>query len=373
MKGRTCCGLVVITLMSGCASYKNELVFGESSDFSIGLHPAPAGGLDFNLGYKQTDIAVVPVAVLDSSREIRQRRAKENEDDDKAKKDAISVFGQFSASSTRSPSDGEKPPRVTFGRFFATGMAAQNLAEGYANGWKAGVSAQDPTAAAAAAKAAADAAKVSADAAKASAESAKASTVAATAPQASADAAKASADAAKAAAEAAKNSVSGADARVTQVATEAGKAAGAKAAQDALAQGASENTPNTSVVLPPLVFGQYDMVGLNLAYSATPSAVDFAVGYSGRNIAIMPVFGEGKDGFHGLGSGVGKDANDSYSVVGQFSADTATNAPDVGLNRFFATGVAAQKLSEGLKTRIAAFIGKQTKADLTGTSGSSGK
>lgn len=335
MKRAACCGLMASILLSGCASYKNELVFGESSDFSIGFHPAPAGGLDFNLGYKQTDIAVVPVGVIDSSGAVRQRSAsaQENEGNPSTKKDAVSVFGQFSASS-RTLTEPASPRRVTFGRFFATGIAAQRLAEGYASGWNQGLTVQDPQAAEAAAKAAADAAMASAEAARVSAEAARV------------------------------NTVSGMDEHVTRVAAKAGKEAGAKAAQDALAQTPQEETANASKVLPPLVFGQYDMVGLNAAYSGTPSTFDLALGYSGRNIAIMPLFGEGKNGFESLGSGAG-DTKDAFSVVGQFAADTATNAPDVGLNRFFATGVAAQKLSEGLRSRIAAFISQQTKAELT--------
>lgn len=302
--------LIACALLCGCASYKNQLVFGESSDLSIAIHPAPEGGLNFNVGYKQTDIAVVPVAAIDSTGHLEQRSASET-GDDKGRRDAVSVFGQFSASSSRSNAAGDQPRRVSFGRFFATGIAAQKLAEGYTDGWTNGVSTQDPAPAAAASDA------------KPSAEPAKAS-------------------------------------------------AGEKPAPDAKATQNVTNNQQPSEILPALVFGQYDMFGLNLGYSGTPGSADFALGYSGRNIAIMPLFGEDSKGFHALGSGA-DGAKDAFSVVGQFKADTSANAPDVGLDRFFATGMAAQKLSAGLKKRIAASIAKQTRAELGDPAGKDGK
>lgn len=340
MKTRACFGLLGCALLTACAQYKNQLVFGESSDFSIAFHPLPEGGLSFNVGYKQTDIAVVPVATVDRSGKVLQRRAEGLSSEQETEKDAVSVFGQFSASSSRSPSDNSQTRNVTFGRFFATGVAAQRLAEGYAEGWTRGLTTKDSETAAGTALAAANAA------------------------QASANTAKKSADAAQASAKLATNFPSRLDDHVSKVASEAGKQAGEKAAYEVLAN--AGNSEPQSAVLPPLIFGQYDMLGLSL--SGTPSNIDFALGYSGRNIAVMPLFGEGLKGFEALGSEGNQhkwQAKDAYSVLGQFKADTSTNAPDIGLDRFFATGVAAQKLSQGLQQRISAFISAQTNAELT--------
>ena len=43
-------------------------------------------------------------------------------------------------------------------------------------------------------------------------------------------------------------------------------------------------------------------------------------------------------------------------MLGQFKADQATTSPDLKLERFFATGLAAQYLSRGLQARISADL-----------------
>ena len=49
-------------------------------------------------------------------------------------------------------------------------------------------------------------------------------------------------------------------------------------------------------------------------------------------------------------------ANDALSVFGQFEANTETAAFNYGLNRFFTTGVAARRLTEGFRARIASDL-----------------
>lgn len=55
-------------------------------------------------------------------------------------------------------------------------------------------------------------------------------------------------------------------------------------------------------------------------------------------------------------------SNDALSVFGQFEASTETVAFNYGLNRFFTTGVAARRLTEGLRAHIAAELAKEKPA-----------
>jgi hypothetical protein len=47
------------------------------------------------------------------------------------------------------------------------------------------------------------------------------------------------------------------------------------------------------------------------------------------------------------------EGSDALSVLGQFSVETNSKTADVGLGKFFATGLAAQKLADGFGERLA--------------------
>lgn len=91
------------------------------------------------------------------------------------------------------------------------------------------------------------------------------------------------------------------------------------------------------------------------SYVAEVSGVG-TLGYSGRNVAVMPLFAPNSaGGFTALDSqsGAADPAQEAFSVLGQFSVSSATTEPNIALERFFSTGLAAQILSRGFQGKIA--------------------
>jgi hypothetical protein len=317
MLERTSCSVFIACVLTGCAAHKNELLFGESTDVGITLRPNATTDFEFTFGYKARDIAVVPVVGVDKSGVV-QRRAKDGEDVE----DAVSVFGQFNVNCSSVADKAKCGEKVSLGRFFATGRAATNLARGYRDGWIEKVGPE-----AVKAQEARDAEKQSAAAKRAE--------------EAEKKAAAKKAEEAKKSAE--HNTVEGTRGPATV----------------SVATAVSTATATATEILPALVFGQSDTFGLNVGVSAADKGADFTLGYSGRNIAIMPVFAEdGLGKFQGVGSANAHGAVDSFSVIGQFKADTAGTAKSIDLDRFFATGLAAQELSSGLQIKISNEIKK---------------
>lgn len=120
----------------------------------------------------------------------------------------------------------------------------------------------------------------------------------------------------------------------------------------------------------PLVFGQGTTLGVTVGAAATGQTPEFTLGYKDTNIAVIPTIVEQQDGsFTQLGgenvtSGfvpagesevpsapgdaerrTSGNTYDAFSTFGQFEA--SIEGSKVGLGKFFATGVAAQRLSEG--------------------------
>lgn len=288
-------GWMAATLFcSGCATYDNELLFAESTDIGIGLQPNPVGGAQFNFGYKQRDLALVPIGAIDGTGEVVQRRTKGAN----GAKDALSVFGQFNASATAGGADAAKR-KATLGRFFATGLAAQNLAGGYSKGWKKQTSVDD---------------------------------------------------------QAPSQNPSASNPGNAQSPNPKTRPDNSSDNSRTASNGTSWTTPRA---LRPLVFGQSDTYGLAIGTALNAGEGMFTLGYSGQNIALMPAFAAGVNGRHqsvgGLNSNSGEDA---FSVIGQFRAASGIHTIDASLDRFFATGLAAQELSEGLAVRIASELNK---------------
>lgn len=303
--------MAAVLLCGGCATYDNELLFAESTDIGIGVQPNPTGGAQFNLGYKQRDLAVIPVGAIDSKGEIKQRRTSTLNGD----KDSLSVFGQFSAdvgnrgsdigsdaSGANSNSDTDRE-RAVLGRFFATGLAAQYLAKGYAKAWK----------------------------------------------------------------------------KQADIVDEALDAAGAEEV-DSFKNGSSKKKQRKSAedvvrvkprALRPLIFGQSDVLGLMVGTALKPGEGVFSLGYSGQNIAVMPVFAEKPNGeYEGVGGKNKDEDTDAFSVVGQFKAASGVHSIGVSLDRFFATGLAAQQLSEGLAVKIVSELNKKGEGKQSGENSS---
>lgn len=93
---------------------------------------ATEGGTELTVGYKDRDIAIVPVTVQqsDGSRtQLEATVAKGFQADQTVSgedKDAFSVLGQFDLKA------GASPANTGLGKFFATGVAAGRLADGFA-------------------------------------------------------------------------------------------------------------------------------------------------------------------------------------------------------------------------------------------------
>jgi len=94
----------------------------------------------------------------------------------------------------------------------------------------------------------------------------------------------------------------------------------------------------------PLLFGQAHSVGIAVGTNAANQTPEITVGYKDVDLAIIPtvhdtsnqmIQGKSSDGFL-----------DAYSTFGQFEANTQTTG--VKLGKFFATGLAARRLADGV-------------------------
>ena len=113
-----------------------------------------------------------------------------------------------------------------------------------------------------------------------------------------------------------------------------------------------------------LVFGQQQTVGLDITATAPEQGGSLSLGYKDKNIAVIPVAVKGEDGLYqllgstnklegGANTGELSDENDAFSTIGQFELNTGENGTaSVGLGKFFATGLAAQKLADGFKAEL---------------------
>lgn len=294
MKTRVASALLLPLLLGACASNRENLLFVETYDLGIGLHPTPTTGMvQFNIGFKATDLAVVPVAGVESDGRINQRRAKSH-DASAIEQDAVSVFAQFRNSSSPDTNNNANATNhsVGIGRFFSTGVAAVNLARAYECGMQ---------------------------------------------PDGKCPPAIAPAD------------------------SKGGEKDQKKAdKKDTLATADGKENPPEPTILKPLIFGQYDAYGVDIKPSVETgggAGIDFSLGYSGKNFAVMPLFAvERMTQYKELGGEGGTYDREAYSVLGQFKADQATTSPKLRLERFFATGLAAQYLSRGLQARIIADL-----------------
>jgi hypothetical protein len=114
--------------LAGCATDPGRnmpLVFGQTQTLGISIGTSTTDpGVDLTLGFKARDIAVVPVTVVqaDGGSTLIKSTATDGY------QDAFSVLGQFEASAK-----GEGTGATAgLGKFFATGMAAKKLADGFA-------------------------------------------------------------------------------------------------------------------------------------------------------------------------------------------------------------------------------------------------
>jgi hypothetical protein len=132
--------LASAALLAGCASTQNmPLLFGQTTSVGISIGGSSTDqAVDFTLGYKDRNFAVVPVTVKQANGDSTQIRSLA----DVNFEDALSVLGQFEVKSDT------RTANVGLGKFFATGSAAKVLADGFAA--KLGAAPPDPAASASA-------------------------------------------------------------------------------------------------------------------------------------------------------------------------------------------------------------------------------
>lgn len=110
--------------LAGCNANGNlPLVFVQSHTLGITANATGSQATpELTLGYRDLDVAVVPV--IDGGVPLRGSIDKQGIHNE----DALSVIGQFDAGAGVAAT-----PTAKLGKFFATGMAAKRLADGFAH------------------------------------------------------------------------------------------------------------------------------------------------------------------------------------------------------------------------------------------------
>jgi hypothetical protein len=115
-------------LVCGCVSSgTTPLIFGQSHTVGISIGGGAADqSAEFTLGYRDKNIAIVPVVREDESGsgQLEAHVQKDVNGVLGTDGDALSVLGQFSV-------DADTQEKVVLGKFFATGIAARRLADGF--------------------------------------------------------------------------------------------------------------------------------------------------------------------------------------------------------------------------------------------------
>lgn len=307
MKRFQAAALCAALACAGCASRSDPpLVFGAGHTFgvSIGAATSDTGG-EFVVGYKGADLAVIPVSAIqpNGTEELIGAAAAGGHGD------SYSVLGQFGGSAARTKTGAN----AGLGKFFATGAAARNIAEGYAN--KMGFN--------------------------------RTATAGCGGPPQVQQAQPAG--------------LKEVSAQINELAgwvkTQAKSTQGLeqKLTQLQNAGAFKQATPAPARDGARLVFAQYDYLGVALDGSAVEQGMKLSLGYKDRNIAIVPVLGrDATGGITRLGSSNPGGGEDAYSVLGQFESNNSTEAGSTNstLNSFFSTGAASQILSTGFKVKL---------------------
>ena len=292
----------IAMLAGGCASNRDApLIFVQSNTAGISMGASAADqGADFVLGYKGSDFAIVPVAVVQNNGNSAQIKAEAGP----GYSDALSVFGQFQVDSNANA----KAPKVGLGKFFATGQAARRLTEGYA-------------------------AKLG-DRPSVTGANASGDCKALNPGRNPNDDKPGASDQGRN-----KDSTS----TVSQ----------AIESNAATSSGAAQESPKATAKS--LIFAEYIAFGFVMSGSATENGANVTVGYKDRDFAVVPSVARHQDGHATPLLGRTSVHSDALSVLGQFGADTNADDEgklDVGLGKFFATGLAAKKLADGFAVKL---------------------
>ncbi len=119
--------LCICATLSGCNSSPDlPLVFYQATTVGITANASPAqASPEISLGYRDTDVAVVPVTTS-SGHAIRAKNPNPIAGGKGKFEDALSVFGQFQVDTSAGQTSS-----IGLGKFFATGLAAEQLADGF--------------------------------------------------------------------------------------------------------------------------------------------------------------------------------------------------------------------------------------------------
>jgi hypothetical protein len=302
MKKFQTAALCTAIVCAGCANRSDPpLIFGAGHTYgvSVGAGSSDTGG-EFVVGYKGTDIALIPVSAIqpNGNEELVGAAAAGGHGD------SYSVLGQFGGSAAKSKTGAN----AGLGKFFATGAAARNIAEGYANkmgynrtstaGCKQGTPAPAP-----------------------GNLEVKVNDLA--------------------------NSMKSHVAAQQRLEQRVGQLQSPNIAKPAAAAPARDGAR--------LVFAQYDYFALALDGSAADQSVKMTLGFKDKNLAIIPVLGRDSAGnITRLGSSNPGGGDDAYSVLGQFESNNSTDSGNTNstLNSFFSTGAASQILSTGFMVKL---------------------
>lgn len=312
----------VAILVSGCATNTGRLIFAQSNTAGIDIGTsASTQGADFVLGYKGMNLAIVPVTVSQSDGSTEQIGASAT----KGHSDALSTFGQFSINSNTDA----KSPQIGLGKFFATGQAAKRLADGYAAKFGKG-------------KAMPDTPDNDCFGNETPLVIAKAVALK-------------KAEALKKAAEKSNGGQNDANNSENKVgSTDSDESAPtSNNASDEL-EVSSKTAQKPKIETQSLIFAEHVNFGLVLSGSVTEGGGGLSLGYKDKDVAVVPVVSrqQGGDATTLLGETAGHF--DALSVLGQFGADVKNDSAkiDVGLGKFFATGMAAKTLADGFANKL---------------------
>lgn len=134
--------ILAATFLCSCQASKSNILFYDSNNFALSVSSAPTNGTpEVILGYKSNSVALVPAqpdnlteSMVSGMSETKDGESKSGQydqyfdaerhnEDGNTNKDALSVFASFTSDSRNS--------NRGFGRLFATGLAAQELAANY--------------------------------------------------------------------------------------------------------------------------------------------------------------------------------------------------------------------------------------------------
>ena len=100
----------------------------------------------------------------------------------------------------------------------------------------------------------------------------------------------------------------------------------------------------------PLIFGRTQNVGISVAGSVPDQGAHLSIGYTDRNLALVPTTTSRGDRIRSM---AGDGFEDTLSVLGQFKANASGGASvEAGLGTFFATGLAARSLADGFRCEL---------------------